>query len=272
MMEKNDNVSILTFPGEFNFSAIIILRYRKRRWGARFLNNDIEVIEEGWLWLVTHASRPTSEPWVAGFIIRMATSSMMNKLAWSRWICHRIKERRQRGIWQKYNCSHYSAVTAAALAIRKSCTMRLVSDEENLAVAFNVVYLRVQETGYKNLYRIRELCHHGRFPRAWYWPKESGKVRSLLWKIDEYEGDPHYDKFVIERRVSNRSWKRHGLGKWTEHGWEPDVGPTLEILGGLIDLNNQKGLEIGALIPYRSKQRHKWWREGFYLDLPWVKN
>ena len=43
----------------------------------------------------------------------------------------RIQERRQRGIWQKYNCSQLAA-TAAALAIRKSVMMIGGLDEENL--------------------------------------------------------------------------------------------------------------------------------------------
>ena len=59
---------------------------------------------------------------------------------------------------------NYSAVTAAALAIKKSIYEEVGGlDAENLAVAFNDVdfCLRVREAGYQNLYSpFAELYHH----------------------------------------------------------------------------------------------------------------
>ena len=60
MIEKNEKVSVLKFPGEFNFSAINNFAVSKARGEVIILlNNDIEVISEGWLTeLVSHANRP----------------------------------------------------------------------------------------------------------------------------------------------------------------------------------------------------------------------
>jgi len=59
---------------------------------------------------------------------------------------------------------NYSAVTAAALAVRKSIYDEVGGlDEKNLAVAFNDVdfCLRVKEVGYRNVYSpFAELYHH----------------------------------------------------------------------------------------------------------------
>ena len=60
MIEKNEKVSILKFPGEFNFSAINNFAVSKAKGEVLILlNNDIEVISEGWLQeLVSQANRP----------------------------------------------------------------------------------------------------------------------------------------------------------------------------------------------------------------------
>ena len=59
---------------------------------------------------------------------------------------------------------NYSAVTAAALAVKRSVYEKVGGlDEKNLAVAFNDVdfCLRVAEAGYTNLYTpFAELYHH----------------------------------------------------------------------------------------------------------------
>ena len=59
---------------------------------------------------------------------------------------------------------NYSAVTAAALAIKKSIYNEVGGlDEQNLAVAFNDVdfCLRVKKAGYRNIYTpYSELYHH----------------------------------------------------------------------------------------------------------------
>ena len=48
MIEKNDKVSVLKFPGEFNFSAINNFAVSKAKGEIIILlNNDIEVINEG---------------------------------------------------------------------------------------------------------------------------------------------------------------------------------------------------------------------------------
>ena len=51
MIEKNEKVRVLKFPGEFNFSAINNFAVSKAKGEVLvLLNNDIEVISEGW-WL-----------------------------------------------------------------------------------------------------------------------------------------------------------------------------------------------------------------------------
>ena len=170
MVEKNDKVSILKFPGEFNFSAINNFAVSKAKGEVLvLLNNDIEVISEGWLReLVSHAVRsgvgavgcrlyyPDDHVQHDGIVVGMGGVA---------GYAHPRLRREQSGEFGRSKIvRNYSAVTAAALAISKSVYDEVGGlDEENLAVAFNDVdfCLRVQEAGYKNLYTpFAELYHH----------------------------------------------------------------------------------------------------------------
>ena len=209
MMEKNDNVSILTFPGEFNFSAINNFAVSKAKGEVLvLLNNDIEVIEEGWLReLVSHASRPgvgavgcrlyypDDHVQHDGIIVGMGGVA---------GYAHPHSKREDSGEFGRSTIvRNYSAVTAAALAIRKSVYDEVGGlDEENLAVAFNDVdfCLRVQETGYKNLYTpFAELYHHESVSRGPDTdPKKAARFeKEALFMKNRWkyfiEDDPHYN-------------------------------------------------------------------------------
>ena len=60
MIEKNENVRVLKFPGEFNFAAINNFAASEASGEILILlNNDIEVIDEGWItgWSPMHVAR-----------------------------------------------------------------------------------------------------------------------------------------------------------------------------------------------------------------------
>ncbi len=170
MVEKDERVRVLTFPGEFNFAAINNFATLEATGEILILlNNDIEVINEDWLIeLVSHASRPDigavgcrlyypdDHVQHDGIIIGMGGVA---------GYAHPHSKREDSGEFGRSKIiKNYSAVTAAALAIKKSVYNEVGGlNADNLAVAFNDVdfCLRVAEAGYRNVYSpYAELYHH----------------------------------------------------------------------------------------------------------------
>ena len=170
LIEREENVRVIKFPNDFNFSAINNFAASKAIGEILvLLNNDIEVIKPDWLTeLVSHANRPDigavgcrlyypdDHVQHDGIIIGMGGVA---------GYAHPHLKREQSGEFGRSKIiGIYSAVTAAALAIKKSIYEEVGGlDAENLAVAFNDVdfCLRVKEAGYQNLYSpFAELYHH----------------------------------------------------------------------------------------------------------------
>ncbi len=170
MMEKNDKVSILRFPGEFNFSAINNFAVKHSNSDVLvLLNNDIEIIHPNWLKEVaSQAIRP--EIGVVGCRLYYPDDHVQHDgiiigIGGVAGYAHPRLERSKIGEFGRSKLvQNYSAVTAAALAVKRSVYEKVGGlDEKNLAVAFNDVdfCLRVAEAGYTNLYTpFAELYHH----------------------------------------------------------------------------------------------------------------
>lgn len=168
-LRADPRVKILDVPGPFNFSAINNQAVRASSGEiVLLLNNDIEVIESGWLKeLVKHAARPEVGAvgakllypdgtlqhggvvlglnGVAGHLHSGVPASSPGYFGWLR-IAHNV-----------------SAVTAACLALRRSVFDEVGGlDEVDLKVAFNDVdlCLKISEKGYAVVWTPEAVLTH----------------------------------------------------------------------------------------------------------------
>jgi|GEM_PF-6594325 len=173
---RHPKVRVLKYPHPFNYSAV-------NNFGASqsteeilvLLNNDIEVINPGWLEaLVSQARRPDigcvgaklyyPNGWIqhAGVILGVGDVAGHS---------HRFYPGESRGYMNRLvTTQRVSAVTAACLAIRKSVWEQVGGlDENNLSIAYNDVdlCLRVKEAGYHNIWTPHaELVHYESISRG----------------------------------------------------------------------------------------------------------
>ncbi len=233
---QDPRVRVLPSPGPFNYSAINNRAVAQARGEIiLLLNNDVAVIEPGWLGeMVAQAARPEvgavgaallyedgrvqhggvilgvgGTPPVAGHLYsgaRSLTKSYFNHLQLARTV---------------------SAVTAACLALRKSVFLEAGGfDEENLAVAFNDVdlCLKIGALGYQLIWTPRATLIHlesasrGLDTR----PAQADRVRAEVshmrarWgavlDADPFYG-PNFDKAHVDYRLASpptrsRPWLR----------------------------------------------------------------
>lgn len=166
------NLRVLSMPGPFNYS---LLNNRAAAAAAGeillFLNNDIDVIEPGWLReMVSHAVRPDIGAVGAKLIYANETiqhAGVILGIGWpggvaGHYFCY--IDRKAIGPFGLLSVVRSaSAVTGACMAMRKSVFFEAGQFEtENLTVAFNDVdlCLRIRESGYRNLWTpFAELYH-----------------------------------------------------------------------------------------------------------------
>ena len=168
--EKNHRIKVLHYSGVFNFSAINNLAVGQSEGDIlAFLNNDIEIVEPGWLQeMVSHAARPdigavgaklyypngniqhagvtTGIGGVAGHLYKQAPGDTAGRYG-ETILTHAV-----------------TAVTAACMVVRRSVFLEAGGfNEIHLAVAFNDVdlCLRLFALGYRNIFTpFAELVHH----------------------------------------------------------------------------------------------------------------
>jgi GT2 family glycosyltransferase len=169
-IEREGRARVLRFAGPFNFSAINNVAMRAAAGSiVAFVNNDIEVIDGGWLTeLVSHAARP--DVGAVGPKLLYADGNIQHAgliLGIGGVAGHAF--RHFPGTHPGTNgraalAQSVSAVTAACLVIRKSVCEEVGGfDAERLKVAFNDVDLciKVREAGYRNVYTpYARLKHH----------------------------------------------------------------------------------------------------------------
>ena len=167
---RTNRVKIFPFNNEFNYSAINNFAVAKAEGEIIvLLNNDIEIIQSDWLEeLVSQAVRP--EIGAVGCRLYYADNRVQHDgiiigIGGVAGYAHPGLEREASGEFGRSKLiQNYSAVTAAALAVKKAIYNEVGGlDEDNLAVAFNDVdfCLRIKEAGYRNLYTpFAELYHH----------------------------------------------------------------------------------------------------------------
>ena len=168
-LRTREHCRVVTFAGEFNFSAIN--NYGVSQTDAPLvglLNNDLEVIHADWLdEMVSHALRP--EIGCVGAKLYYPDDKIQHAgvilgiggVAAHAWQTHPRGAAGQahRNLLQQ----NLSAVTAACLVMRREVYLKVGGLDEQLRVAFNDVdfCLKVRAAGYRNLWTpYAELYHH----------------------------------------------------------------------------------------------------------------
>ena len=170
-LAREDGVRVLDYDAPFNYSAINNLAAHQARGEVLcLLNNDIEVLDPGWLdELVSHALRPGIGAVGARLYypdFRLQHAGVITGLGGVAGHAFKDFARGEPGTpqFRPHLVHNVSAVTAACLVIRRSLYFAAGGfDEDDLTVAFNDVdfCLKVEALGYRNLYTpFAELLHH----------------------------------------------------------------------------------------------------------------
>ena len=209
-LQEDSRIRVITWGGEFNYSAINNFAVREARGEyLLFLNNDVEVISEGWMtFMLGNCQReevgivgaklyyPDDTIQHAGTIIGIggiAGHAFLNM------------PRSRTGYLHKASIQlNVSAVTAACMMMKRSVFESLQGFEERLSVAFNDVdlCLRTVQAGYLVVYLPwAQLYHYESRSRGAEDSEE--KIRRFQGEIEFMRsrwigllksGDPYYNK------------------------------------------------------------------------------
>jgi O-antigen biosynthesis protein len=169
-LKRDPRVRVLHYSGSFNYSAMNNMAVKKAKGSIiALLNNDIEIIEPGWLMeMVSHAIRPEVGAVGAKLYypdLRIQHAGVVIGLGGVAGHAMHLQQRSSHGYFgQGMLARATTAVTGACLVVRKSVYKEVDGlDFENLPVAFNDVdfCLKVQAKGYRNVWTpFAELIHH----------------------------------------------------------------------------------------------------------------
>lgn len=173
---KFDQIRILSFKGEFNYSAINNWAVTQARGEiVGLVNNDIEVISPEWLTeMVSHAIRP--EIGVVGAKLlypdyKIQHAGVVIGIGGVAGHSHKYFSDNSHGYFSRLKVvQNYSAVTAACFLVRKEVFAEAGGlDQLNLKIAFNDIdfCLKVTKAGYRNLWTpYAKLFHHESISRG----------------------------------------------------------------------------------------------------------
>ena len=169
-LRKIKNITIISYPHPFNFSAI-------NNFGVTFakgeivvlLNNDVEIIEGNWLEeMVSHALR--ADIGAVGAMLYYPDETVQHAgvvmgIGGVAGHSHRYFPKENTGYFSRLKITqNYSAVTGACLVVEKRVYEEVGGlNATYLSVAFNDVdfCLKLQERGYRNLWTpYARLYHH----------------------------------------------------------------------------------------------------------------
>lgn len=167
---QEPRVSVIDYHGHFNFSAINNYAVSKAKGDIiGLLNNDIEIINSGWLTeMAAHAVRP--EIGCVGAKLYYPDDTIQHAgvilgIGGVAGHSHKHFSKSDYGYFSRLELTqNIAAVTGAMLVVEKSLYMEVGGlDEENLSVAFNDVDfgLKLISKGYRNLWTpYAEAYHH----------------------------------------------------------------------------------------------------------------
>jgi len=207
-LSQNRNIRVIDCDNPFNFSEINNLGVQHAKGSLiGLINNDVEVINSDWLnEMVAQASRP--DIGCVGAKLFYPDDSIQHAgvvlgIGGVAGHAHKHFSAKQHGYFSRLSLvQNFSAVTAAALFVRKSVYLQVGGLEEDLRVAFNDVdfCLKVREAGYRNLWTpFAELYHHESVSRGYEDTPEkqqrfANEVQYMKEKWgDALENDPCYN-------------------------------------------------------------------------------
>lgn len=206
---RNKNVRVLRDDRPFNFSRLNNEAVPKARGEILgFLNNDLEVLEDGWLTdMVSYAVRPECGAVGARLLFpngALQHGGVVLGIGGVAGHSHKGRLREDPGYFNRSILAHNcSAVTAACLLVRREVFSELGGfDEGDLAVAFNDVdlCLKIREAGYLNVYVPEAEFYHFESASRGYentpekfsrFEKEIGAMKDRWGKA--LENDPFYN-------------------------------------------------------------------------------
>jgi len=175
-INDSEKVRVLNYEQPFNFSSINNFAAEHAK-GSIFglINNDIEVLSPGWLdEMVRQVCRPDIGCVGAKLYypdMRIQHAGVVLGIGGIAGHSHKFFRQHHHGYHSRLSLvQNYSAVTAAALLVRKSVFHEVGGMETELSVAFNDVdfCLKVREAGYRNLWTpFAELIHHESVSRGY---------------------------------------------------------------------------------------------------------
>jgi GT2 family glycosyltransferase len=167
---------ILAAPGPFNYSALNNMAARAARGSILALvNNDVEVVDRGWLGEMAALGVRPEVGCVGAKLIypdgRIQHAGIQLGIGGAAGHGHRFAQRDAPGYLGRLTRVHnVSAVTGACLVVRKSVFEEVGGlDEADFPVAYNDVdlCLKVDRAGYRNLWTpFAELIHHEQVSRG----------------------------------------------------------------------------------------------------------
>ena len=217
-LKADPRVRILPAPGPFNFAALMNRAVAQARGEIiLLLNNDISMIEPGWLAeLVSHAVRPTVGAVGARLLYPDGTIQHAGVALGIGGVAGHLQVGApgQHAGYQGHLAltRNVSAVTAACLAMRRSVWDEVGGmDAKRLTVAFNDVdlCLKVRAAGYDIVWTpFAELYHHESASRGLdLEPKAAARFQGEIATMrerwgDVLDNDPFYGP-VFDKRFSN---------------------------------------------------------------------
>ncbi|WP_114008022.1 glycosyltransferase family 2 protein [Cohaesibacter intestini] len=168
-IQQLENVSVLSYPGAFNYSAINNFAVSKAKGSVvALLNNDIEVIEASWLTeMVSNAVRPEIGAVGAKLLFTDGSVQHAGVLLGGPAIANHAFQgyaHYHEGYQSRLQLpQYYQAVTGACLVVEKHKYLSVGGmEDEVLKVAFNDIdfCLRLAEQGYHTLYTPYAVLHH----------------------------------------------------------------------------------------------------------------
>ncbi len=175
LKNKHDNLSVVKYEGEFNFSKICNFgAFKATGDHILLLNNDMEVIAPDWLGeMVGYSCREEVGAVGAKLLYpdgRIQHAGVITGLGGFAGHSHKYYAGGKSGYMFRIGCvNNYSAVTGACLMVKRRLYRSLRGLDEDFAVAFNDVdfCLRLLKHGLYNVYTpYAELYHHESLSRG----------------------------------------------------------------------------------------------------------
>ena len=214
---ESEGVSILQYPGTFNYSAICNFAATKATGDYLcFLNNDTEVISSNWLGsMVEHASR--SSAGLVGAVLSYPNKSIQHMgiaLGYTGIAGHPNRgESKDQCVPE--NCFQVSAVTFACAVISKSKFREIGALDESFPSGFNDVDISIRSSNhnYKNVVCVRAQLIHQESqsrPRALSFAgfiRAVNDVVSILLKHRGRLSEPFFAPHISARKLRSQKKK-----------------------------------------------------------------